>query len=100
MFAGEATTRLWFCTSLPNTACGVCGASLKTWSLESGDLIEDIEWHQSALKGEGTALYAAQFSKEAGHSLIAAGGSNANVAKVPACCVAGAPCRSSVRSHG
>ena len=54
----------------------------QTWDLGTGELIETIEWHQSGLKGEGTALYAAQFSKDASHSLIAAGGSNANVAKV------------------
>lgn len=55
---------------------------LQTWDLASCELIETIEWQQSALKGEGTALYAAQFSKDTSHSLIAAGGSNANVAKV------------------
>lgn len=54
---------------------------LQTWDLGTGELIEDIEWHQSALKGEGCALYAAQFSKKK-HNLIAAGGSNANMAKV------------------
>jgi len=55
---------------------------LQTWDLGTGELIETIPWHQSALKGEGCALYAAQFSKDPSNRLIAAGGSNGNMAKV------------------
>lgn len=52
------------------------------WDLSTGKLIDTVKWDQSALGGEPCLLYAAKFSKDAGGSLIAAGGSGSNEAKV------------------
>jgi len=55
---------------------------LEMWDLGKGALMERVEWNQSALKGETCMLYAAEFSKDPAASLIAAGGSTSNMAKV------------------
>jgi len=60
---------------------------LELWDFRSCKRIETIPWHSSS-GGAGAAtkdacmLYAAQFSKDAEGSLIAAGGSGANEAKI------------------
>lgn len=56
--------------------------ALEMWDLKSGNLIERVAWNQSALRGETCMLYAAEFSKDRDASLIGAGGSTANQAKV------------------
>ena len=55
---------------------------LQIWDFNSGKLIEDIPWHQSAVHSSRNAmLYTAQFSKNDA-DFIAAGGSGSNEAKV------------------
>mmetsp|Transcript_50446 Transcript_50446/g.121434 ORF Transcript_50446/g.121434 Transcript_50446/m.121434 type:complete len:389 (-) Transcript_50446:90-1256(-) len=56
--------------------------ALEMWDLRKGDLMERVEWNQSALRGETCMLYTAHFSNDAEHSLIGAGGTTANQAKV------------------
>lgn len=53
---------------------------LELWDYGSGKRKCVIPWNQSAIRTEPCFLYSAQFSKQ--HSLIAAGGSGANEAKV------------------
>lgn len=55
---------------------------LQLWDIGTGELIETIPWHQSAVHAsEPAMLYCAQFSKN-NSNLIAAGGSGSNEAKV------------------
>mmetsp|Transcript_20735 Transcript_20735/g.73222 ORF Transcript_20735/g.73222 Transcript_20735/m.73222 type:complete len:289 (-) Transcript_20735:248-1114(-) len=55
---------------------------LEMWDLGTGKLLERVEWNQSALRGETCMLYTAKFSNDPGMSLIGAGGTTANQAKV------------------
>lgn len=55
-------------------------APLQIWDFTTGKEIESVPWHQSAIHGDDCMLYAAQFSKDA--SMIAAGGSGSNEAKI------------------
>ena len=55
---------------------------LEIWDLDSAKLVESVEWKESLLAEGSCLLYAAQFSKLAGHRYIAAGGSGANEARV------------------
>lgn len=52
------------------------------WDLGSGKLIEEIKWNQGVVDSGPCMLYAAKFSKDPTASLIAAGGSGSNEAKV------------------
>eukprot|EP00924_Labyrinthula_sp_SR-Ha-C_P013881 maker-scaffold_5-augustus-gene-16.14-mRNA-1 protein AED:0.13 eAED:0.18 QI:0/0/0/1/0/0.33/3/0/575 len=55
---------------------------LQLWDFISGELIEEIDWHQSPVRtGNSAMLYCAEFSKGNGR-YIAAGGSGTNEAKV------------------
>jgi WD40 repeat protein len=58
---------------------------LELWELDSGALIEKVEWKESLLASQPCLLYAAQFSKngvaDAGRFIVA-GGSGANEARV------------------
>lgn len=53
---------------------------LELWDFGSGKLIETVQWNQGRSLKESCMLYAAQFNSNG--SLIAAGGSGANEAKV------------------
>ncbi|CEL94177.1 unnamed protein product [Vitrella brassicaformis CCMP3155] len=55
---------------------------LQLWDLRTRKLLEDIEWHSPASLTDQCLIYAAEFSKDTGSSLIAAGGSGANEAKI------------------
>lgn len=55
---------------------------LEMWDLRSGKLMERVEWNQSALRGETCMLYTSKFSTDADHTLIGAGGTSANQAKI------------------
>jgi len=59
---------------------------LELWDLETGSLIEKVEWKESLLASQPCLLYAAQFSKFGGSGdagrFIVAGGSGANEARV------------------
>jgi hypothetical protein len=50
--------------------------------LGSGKLIEEIKWNHGVVDSGPCMLYAAKFSKDPTASLIAAGGSGSNEAKV------------------
>ena len=54
---------------------------LELWDFATGKMIETIPWHQSSIHGDDCQLYAAQFSK-GDASMIAAGGSGSNEAKI------------------
>jgi COMPASS component SWD3 len=53
---------------------------LELWDFGSGKLIESVSWNQGKSMKEACLLYSAQFNQ--GGSMIAAGGSGANEAKV------------------
>ena len=55
---------------------------VEVWDLGSGQLIENVPWHQSSIHGKHCAIYAAQFSKRDNARFIGAGGSGANEAKI------------------
>lgn len=55
---------------------------LQLWDFRSERLLETIPWHARGSLSQPCMLYAAQFSKGEGSSMIAAGGSGANEAKL------------------
>lgn len=56
---------------------------LQLWDFGSGKLVDSVPWRSGVSLSEPCAIYAAQFSKEPGQgSMIVAGGSGANEAKL------------------
>ena len=63
------------------------GHQLQLWDLETGTLESEVPWRPNAVTGQGRGeepclLYGAQFCKQPGGDLIAAGGTGAGEVKV------------------
>ncbi|CAE8662565.1 unnamed protein product, partial [Polarella glacialis] len=55
---------------------------LQLWDFRSEKLLENVPWRTGVSLAQPCMVYAAQFSKDEGSTMIAAGGSGANEAKV------------------